>query len=264
MAGFKGPHRRPTVRTSWDPVAEWYQGMVGEGGHKYHQRVAIPALLDLLDPRPDEHILDIGCGPGALAPAISEAGARYTGVDASERLLQFAREHHGGRGRFLLGDARNLAALRELRAGGFDAATFLLSIQDMDPLREVLDSAAWAVRPGGHVAILMTHPCFRVPRQSGWGWDEGRKLRYRRVDRYLTELPVPMKPYPGQTGVTRSFHRPLHEYVNGLAACGLLLDRMLELPTFEEHRGGEHARAETLSDREIPLFLGLRARRVER
>ncbi len=47
----------------------------------------------------------------------------------------------------------------------------MLSIQDMDPLSDVLESAAWAPNLDGRVVILMTHPCFRVPRQSGWGWD---------------------------------------------------------------------------------------------
>lgn len=263
MAKSRRPTRPPAARTSWDPVAEWYKGMVGEGGHRYHQRYAIPALLNLLDPQPGEQILDIGCGPGVPAPHIADAGARYTGVDASDRLLRAARENHGHDGRFLLGDSRRLEALKELRAAMFDAAFFLLSIQDMDPLDEVLRAAAWAVRDGGRLVIVMLHPCFRVPRQSGWGTDEGRRLRYRRVDRYLTPLPVPMKPYPGQQGVTRSFHRPLEQYVNTLARNGFLLDRLHEIPAYDEASAHNQSRAENLSDREIPLFLGIRARKLE-
>lgn len=255
------PDRRPPVRTSWDPVAEWYRGMVGEGGHQYHRKYAIPALLDLLQPLQGEQVLDIGCGPAPLAPFVAQVGAHYTGVDASERLLQAAREHHGRDGRFVLGDARRLQSIRDLKAGSFDAATFLLSIQDMDPLGEVLRAAAWALRPGGQLVALLLHPCFRVPRQSGWGTDEGRKLRYRRVDRYLTPLPVPMKPYPGQTGVTRSFHRPLSMYVNLLGENGLLIDRMTEIPAYDERDAHNQSRADNLSDKEIPLFLGLRARK---
>ncbi|MGH2587574.1 MAG: class I SAM-dependent methyltransferase, partial [Dehalococcoidia bacterium] len=165
------PRRTPPrsrVRTSWDPIADWYVGWVGEGGSKHHRNVAIPALLDLLRPQPGEAILDIGCGPGVLAPFVAQAGARYTGVDASEKLVRYAREHHGGQGRFLVADARRLAGTPDLQAGSFNAAVFLLSIHDMDPLEPVLESAAWALRGGGRVVLLMTHPCFRVPRQSGW------------------------------------------------------------------------------------------------
>jgi SAM-dependent methyltransferase len=251
------------VRTSWDPIADWYVGWVGEGGSKHHRNVAVPALLDLLEPQAGEQILDIGCGPGVLAPFIAKAGARYTGVDASEKLIRYAREHHGAGNRFLVGDARRLSALAGLDQGRFDAAAFLLSLHDMDPLDPVLASAAWALRDGGRVVMLMTHPCFRVPRQSGWGWDEERKLRYRRVDRYLTPLPVPMTARAeSRGGVTRSFHRPLEMYANGLAAAGLLVDGMREVPTYKTASSGPRARAENLSNEEIPLFLALRARKI--
>ena len=36
--------------TSWDSVATWYDGWVGEDGSEHHREVAIPALLDLLEP----------------------------------------------------------------------------------------------------------------------------------------------------------------------------------------------------------------------
>ena len=114
------------------------------------------------------------------------------------------------------------------------------------------------------MVILMTHPCFRVPRQSGWGWDEGRKLRYRRIDRYLTSLSVPMKAYPGQQmGTTLSFHRPLGEYVNELARVGLVVDCMREIPGNKIRLPAPENGANERADQEIPLFLGLRARKLD-
>jgi ubiquinone/menaquinone biosynthesis C-methylase UbiE len=264
MMKKKRRSQRPFPRTSWNPVADWYNGWVGKGGSKHHRKLAIPAVLELLGPRLGEKILDVGAGQGVLAPFIAKAQARYTGIDISSRLLQFARKHHGKHGRFILGDARELAKLPELRQGEFDAVVFLLSIQDMDPLHGVFESTAWALGPGGRVVILITHPCFRVPRQSGWGWDEGRKLQYRRVDRYLTPLPVPMKAYGGQkTGVTITFHRPLQEYIGGLADHGLFVDHMKEIPTYKAlHHSESRARAKNLAYQEIPLFLCLRGRKV--
>jgi len=110
----------------------------------------------------------------------------------------------------------------------------------------------------------MTHPSFRVPRQSGWGWDAARKLRYRRIDRYLTPLTVPLKSYAanpqgGEQGTSRSFHRPLHSYVNELAAQGLWLNALNEIPTYKRSRGKKQAEAENRANSEIPLFLALRA-----
>lgn len=260
-----GRRGHPTAApTSWDALAAWYDGWVGEGGSQHHREAAIPAVLRLLEPQPGERILDIGAGQGVLAPFIARAGATVVGVDASPRLLEMARQRHSGEGTFLLGDARRLTEIPGLREGSFDAVVFLLSLQDMDPLEPALAGASWALRSTGRVVLLLTHPSFRIPRQSGWGWDEGRKLVYRRIDRYLTPLPVPMKPYPGkeQRGVTRSFHRPLEAYVNGLASQGLFVDRLEEIPVQRIVAGQADSRADKLARQEIPLFLGIRARKL--
>ncbi|MEA2572961.1 MAG: hypothetical protein QOH93_259 [Chloroflexia bacterium] len=254
-------HPRRASPTSWDAVAHWYDNWVGEEGSEHHREVVVPTLLALLDPQPGESVLDIGCGQGVLAPYVAKARARYTGVDASPRLIEMARRRHGKDGRFLLGDAHNLSGIQVLKEGGYDAVTFLLSLQDMDPLESVLASAVWALKPGGRLVALLIHPAFRIPRQSGWGWDEGRKLQYRRVDRYLTPLLVPIKRLDGSRP-THSFHRPVSAYINAMSACGLVVDNMLEVPAHKVKapRAGDDKAAE-LARREIPLFLGLRARK---
>ena len=251
-------HARPSSR-SWDPVAAWYAGWVGANGSDHHRMLAIPALLDMLAPRRGEHILDLGCGPGVLAPHVARAHARYTGIDASPKLIAFARRHHAASGRFVLGDVTKLREIADLRRTPFDAVVFLLSIQDIDPLDAALASAASLLRSGGRLVLLMTHPCFRVPRQSGWGWDAGRRLQFRRIDRYLTSLDVPMKEYGHGRGATRSYHRPLAAYINGLGQNGLLVDRIDEIPASEAIAGLARSRAERAAHAEIPLFLGLRA-----
>ena len=109
------------------------------------------------------------------------------------------------------------------------------------------------------VVLLMTHPAFRQPRHSGWGFDEGRKLTYRRIDAYLGEMAVPMKSLGGGLP-TRSFHRPISTYVNALAEIGFATDAMLEIPDLPpDRRPGKAARGDARANAEIPIFLGLRA-----
>jgi ubiquinone/menaquinone biosynthesis C-methylase UbiE len=249
--------------SGWDAVAEWYDGWVGKGGSVHHRKVAVPAVVSLLDPQKGQRFLDVGAGQGVLAPEIAKTGAEYVGVDVSPKLLEYARQHHGKQGRFIEADAAQLMAHPELKTESFDGVSFLLSIQDMNPLEDVLRSAAWMLKAGGRMVLLMTHPAFRVPRQSGWGFDEGRKLQYRRVDRYLTPLPVPMKQHPGKTsGVTISFHRPISDYVNGLAQVGLFVDHMEELTIGQHSLKKDRTKAEKMADDEIPLFLAIRARKL--
>jgi ubiquinone/menaquinone biosynthesis C-methylase UbiE len=250
-----------TGETSWERVATWYDGWVGDRGSAYHRELAIPAVLDLLQPRPGEAILDIGGGQGVLAPYLVETGARVTVVDASARLIAAAKRRHPRLrdARFLVGDARRLPAVAGLEEGSHDASVFMLSVQDMDPLEDVVRGIDWALAPHSRVVLLMTHPAFRQPRHSGWGVDEGRKLTYRRIDAYLGEMAVPMKSLGGGLP-TRSFHRPISTYVNALAEAGFATDAMLEVPDLPpERRPGRAARGDARANAEIPIFLGLRA-----
>lgn len=245
---------------SWDGVAEWYAGWAGPFGSTYHKTLAIPLMMELLALKAGERVADLGCGPGVLAPPVTTAGGHLTGIDLSPRLIAHARRAHGRAAHFMVADVTRLPANPDLGAGRFDAATFLLSLQDIDPLEKAIRSAAWLLKPGGRLAVVMLHPCFRVPRQSGWGWDDRRALRYRRVDSYLTRLAVPMQPHGGKRGgVTRSYHRPLEAYFAAFEANGLALTALREIA--DVHRKG--TRADKRAIGEFPLFLGLKAVKLE-
>lgn len=249
---------------SWDGVADWYAGWSGPRGSIHHRKLAIPAVLNALDGRVGERLLDLGCGPGALAEPVSRLGLNYTGVDLSPKLISRARKHNAGAGRrFMVANVTDPALRTRLGTACFDAAVFMLSLQDIYPLQPAIDNAAALLRPGGRLVILMTHPCFRIPRQSGWGWDGGRQLQYRRVDSYLSPLNIPMQRHQSGQGTTRSYHRPLAHYVNALVDSGMRVDQLVELPMLEPLQPKRKlSRAERRAAQEIPLFLLLRAQKT--
>ena len=64
-------------------------------------------LIDLLDPKPGERVLDLGCGTGHLTARIAERGAVVTGLDASVSMIAQARQNYP-KLKFVLADARGL------------------------------------------------------------------------------------------------------------------------------------------------------------
>jgi len=63
-------------------------------------------LVALLAAQRGERILDLGCGSGQLTQAISESGARVTGVDNSASMIDRARREYRDLS-FVLADAKD-------------------------------------------------------------------------------------------------------------------------------------------------------------
>ncbi|SEI92243.1 Methyltransferase domain-containing protein [Deinococcus reticulitermitis] len=256
MSSFRSrpalPRGRPQARTAWTE-ADGYLGMVGRHGHAYHRHLAVPAVLKLLDVPRGARVLDLGCGPGVLAPHLHRRGLQVTGLDASPAMIAQARRLHGAAGTFVLGDARRLPPA--LRRAPFGGAVFLFSLQDMDPLGPVLREAGSVLRPGGVLVAVLTQPCFRVPRASGWARDPARGLYARQVSRYLTPFSA-----PAQGSASTTFHRPLGEYVAALAEAGLWVDALRELaptPALRRQLGEDRPH-----NADLPALLALRAARL--
>eukprot|EP01037_Dinobryon_pediforme_P026575 gene26574-29142_t len=49
-------------------------------------------VVELLNVKPDEEILDLGCGDGLLSALLMESGARVTGIDIDPDAVARARE----------------------------------------------------------------------------------------------------------------------------------------------------------------------------
>ena len=65
-------------------------------------------LVELLAPHAGEAILDLGCGTGQLTNQIAQSGARVTGLDHSETMLETARQNYPAL-TFMQGNATSFA-----------------------------------------------------------------------------------------------------------------------------------------------------------
>jgi trans-aconitate methyltransferase len=105
------------------------------------------ALLALLKPKAGEHILDLGCGDGALSEKIVAAGAVVVGIDESAQMLDAA--------------ARRGIKVRQLDAheldyrGEFDAVFSNAALHWMKDPDRVIAGVARALKPGGRFVAEM-------------------------------------------------------------------------------------------------------------
>lgn len=247
--------------TSWEHVADWYDKLVGDEGSDYHRNVVLPAAMRLLAPRPGQKILDLCCGQGVLSRLVAAqyGQVQVVGVDVSPSLISAAKDRFTAPNvRFEVGDARNLGPLAD---GSFDSVACIMAVQDMDDLKALFKSVSASLKPGGSVVIIMMHPCFRIPRQSSWGFDNQLKTQFRRIDRYATPIEIPIATHPGSdpSQHTRYFHRPLATYISTMGQTGLAVTDCEELISHRLSEPGGRSRAENRSRREIPIFLALKA-----
>ena len=254
--------RKGSIRTDWSPVAEWYDELVGDSGSEYHQKVVIPGVLRLLAAAQGDAVIDIACGQGVLCRALHGRGICVTGADAAVELIRAARERGPAEIHYEVADAVNLSNFGD---GKFDAAACMLAIQNIHPLPPVFSSIGRILKPGGRLVIVMMHPCFRGDKETSWGWDEEAKVQYRRVDRYLIPRKTPIVTHPGSNPdqYTWEFHRPISGYVKAMSQGGLLVDAMEEWASHKKSTSGPKAGAENMAREEIPLFLAIRARKVD-
>lgn len=249
-------HKGP--KTSWNKVAGWY-GAHMKSDDTFQEAIVFPGALRLLAPKKGKTYLDVACGEGTFANMIAKADALVTGVDASRDLVLQAQNQAAKGTKFLIGNAERLHEV--LKSALFDGASCILAIQNISNLDAAVTQISKALKPGAPFVIVMNHPVFRIPRQSAWGFDEERKLMYRRVDMYMTESEIPIQAHPGAAPSVRTFsyHRPLSAYITALGKAGFVVDALEEWTSHRESDSGPRAKAENRSRNEIPMFMAIRA-----
>jgi SAM-dependent methyltransferase len=234
---------------AWERHAGWWQDGFTAGADAEYEEQILPLAAECLAGA--ARVLDVGTGEGQVARLVAGLGALVVGVDPTLAQLHVARERGCGplwtRGR---------AEALPFRDAGFDAVVVCLVFEHLSDHRPAIAEIARVLEPGGRFVFFLNHPWHQAP-NSGWVIDHDLEEQYWRVGAYLVEDVTMEELSPGV--VLPFVHRPISQYVNAMAAHGLLVERMEE-PMPPE---GFLARAPEYRDAAtIPRLLLLVARKV--
>ena len=200
---------------TWDPAA------YGENAGFVHGLAG--GVLEWLDAKAAEHILDLGCGDGQLTQRLAATGARVVGGDASPEMVAAARERGVAAD---VGDAEALPYARNTFDAVFsNAALHWVRDQDamMAEVRRVLKPGGrFVAEMGGHgniaairvalMAVLVRHGF--GDREDGVNYyptPEGYERRLEQHGFQVQRIALIPRPTPlaesGMAGWLRTFRR---------------------------------------------------------
>ncbi len=171
--------------------------------------------LDLLNPKPGERILDLGCGTGHLTNRIAACGAQVVGVDASPDMIGQARQNFP-KLTFSLEDATELTY-----QGEFDSVFSNAALHWMLEPERVVAAVSRALRQGGRFVAEM-----------------GGKGNIRRI---VDTIEAAVRRYSGgHVPPSRNYFPSIPEYTSILEAHGFeaVYARLFDRPTPLEGEAG--------------------------
>ena len=141
----------PDEITKFDQLAaEWWDPEGKLGTLQVINPLRVGFILESL-PVQHPRVLDVGCGGGILAEALSKAGAQVTGVDLSPKAIQVARAHAAESGLAIEYQAVSVEDFVSSQPASFDAVTCLETLEHVPRPDRVIAACARALKPGGVV-----------------------------------------------------------------------------------------------------------------
>lgn len=125
--------------------------------HGFADMAQLAALLAAIQPKPQHHLLDLGCGNGMIAEYISDhTGAHVTGLDYMPAAIEQAQARttaKADRLAFLVGDINAL----DLPPAAFDAIILIDTIYFSNDYQATIRQLMAALRPGGRLAFFYAY-----------------------------------------------------------------------------------------------------------
>jgi len=230
-----------------DDVAAFWNGNAASWAEQVRDRRDIarefhnnPAFLALAGDLRAKDVLDAGCGEGYNTRILARGGARMTGVDLSERMIELAQAEERRAPLGIRYACMSYTDLGRFPDETFDAVVSFMAMMDGARFDLAMSESFRVLRRGGMLAFSITHPCF-ITKGSSWIRDEhGVKVKwivseYFNPARWIEHWRFTDAPADTPTFASPRFDRTLSEYVNTIIGAGFRLSRIEEPRPSEEY-----------------------------
>ena len=170
---FQDAEEQEIIRSWHSNAAPWTRA-IRAASIASRKLVTNQAIIDAVSSVPCARILDIGCGEGWLARALSDRGMSVTGIDVVPELIAQAganpRAAASGSVAFHVQDYASIAN-RQWRGGTFDAAVCNFSLLGRQSVDSLIAGLPHYLNDPGYLIIQTLHPvaaCGEQPYQDGW------------------------------------------------------------------------------------------------
>lgn len=215
-------------------------GGLNAAGEWHELRALLPELRG-------KRVLDLGCGYGWHCRYAREQHARSViGVDLSEKMLAYAREHTNDSAI----EYRRLAIEDiDFAAGEFDVAISSLALHYVDRFDIVCRKVHHALVSGGAFILSVEHPVFTALAAQDWHYGPQGERQHWPIDHYQNEG-IRQTKFLNNDVV--KYHRTIATYLNALIDSGFTIRKLSEPQPTPEMLA---ANAEMRDEARRPIFL---------
>jgi len=215
--------KKESIKKEWNDAAESWVDFVRKGKDYYRDELNNPATFELIGDVRDRLILDLACGEGYNTRILSRKGAKVTGVDFSEKMIELAKREEAKEKRGIYYHVLDATDLEVFSSNHFDLVTCFMSLQDIKNYKKAISEVARVLRIWGRFVFSVPHPCFETIIADGKRTSAAK--RYFGAVKYPVqwEMERLVKPFR-----TTSFHRTLTDYFDALYRSRLFVVRLVE------------------------------------
>lgn len=204
-----------TVKELYNKIADKYAANRAKARNDYTE---LPTVISLAGNVKGKHILDIGCGLGKHSERLIKKGAVVTGIDISEKMIEYAQKRCGNKGKFFVANFETV----KFKPSPFDliiASYSIIYSKNIKPLFKKFNK--W-LKPKGRVIFSLYHPIQYYKKVEDFDFSKTRKYWFR-LDSYGVEI--------------FNYYHPLEKYFDAIRENGFGLIKFVEPQLSRKYKG---------------------------